>query len=114
MQNTIYSKDRDGHQLKTTHELANQRVLIITTSKSTLSKRLQSRAAVHLRDGNSLIHAIGYGTGGGDFSERLLDQQIRATEKATRSQHEQALSMLDSILVKVAAHYANQSQAGGQ
>lgn len=108
---TVYSKDRDGHRIKTTRELGDKRVLIITTSKNSISKRLQTLASVHQHNGTGLTHVIGYGTGRGDFCYRLFNEQIRVTEKAVRDQHQRALDRMDELLQAVEAHYAAQQKS---
>lgn len=107
---TVYSKNRYGHSAETTVELENKRLLKISTSKSTISRRLQTTATVHTRDGGALVHKFAFGSRNGDFSKRMCSQETRVTEKAVREQHQQALAQLKGILQEVQDHYAAPQQ----
>lgn len=91
---TQYSKDRDGHRAKTHIDLADRRVLIIDTRKSTVSKRLTTRASVHLREETGVLsHRIGFGGPCGDYSRVIFNESVRVTGQAVREQHQRALGM---------------------
>ena len=77
--------------------------LRISTSKNSRGA-LQAYASVAFRTKYGFTHAIGFGAGG-DFSAAVITRQGRATEKALRALHDEALSHLDLVLAHVAEHY---------
>lgn len=81
----------------------------ISTSKNSRGE-LQSRATVAFRTKYGFTHAIGFG-GDGDFSANIITRQGRATEKALRALHDEALGHLDLVLDHVAAHYGVEDPA---
>ncbi|WP_288639143.1 hypothetical protein [Comamonas kerstersii] len=111
MTTRIY-RDRDGWNAVSQFELSARRVLKIRTCKRSIGAGLQTTASVwHDTGDGSMRHAMGLGTGCGDFSQTLmLTQPKRITEKAVTEQHESILRELASIRVKVEQFYALQRE----
>ena len=86
-----------------------ERVLTIRTSKGYgPGKGIDARASVALHLDGWVQHVIGYGTPGGDFSQRILRSGAKCTEKAVRALHEEAITHADAILADARDHYAAQ------
>ncbi len=84
-----------------------ERVLTISTYKS--SRGLLSTASVSEHSDGCQMHVFGL-AGGGDYRKTLtLSPNIRATEKAVRLQHEQALALAPTVIEEAKAHYARAS-----
>jgi len=80
------------------------RVLRVSTSKS--ARGLQSFASVSLHQPNGIItHVFGAGDQG-DFSERIINSDKRATEKNVRDQQQEAVDMVGKIMLRIVTHYA--------
>lgn len=111
MTTRIY-RDRDGWNATSQFDLSDRRVLKIRTCKRSIGTGLQTSATVwHDTGDGGMRHAMGLGTGCGDFSETLtLTQPKRITEKAVAEQHQRVLSQLDLIRARVAQFYALQEQ----
>jgi len=102
--NTIYFRDQDGWNGKTTIDLENGRQLVIRTSKRAFGGGLIAGDGVRR-------HAMSFGLGNGDYSERLvLSQHARITEKVVRAQHEATLARITSIRDDVRDYYAAQER----
>lgn len=84
--------------------------LRITTSKN-LRGDLQARATVAFRTEYGFTHAIGLADRGGDFGATIITREGRATEKALRALHDEALGHLDLVLAHVANHYGVEDPA---
>jgi hypothetical protein len=82
-----------------------RRELVIETGRST--KGLQSEAYVQQRSADGLFVSRAFGIAGrGDFSAVVAQREgARATEKALRALHEQALDSLDFVLERALRHY---------
>ncbi|GKS73296.1 hypothetical protein AVME950_00390 [Acidovorax sp. SUPP950] len=106
--NTRMTKDRSGWTAFTELELGNAQMLHLRTCRNSTSGRLNTFATVHQITGHrTLVHRMGLGTGGGDFSASVFaSKPARCTESIVRIQHEQALQQLDSIKRDVCEHYA--------
>ncbi|WP_375576601.1 hypothetical protein [Paracidovorax oryzae] len=106
--NTRLTKDRGGWTAFTELELGNAQMLHLRTCRNSISGRLTTTATVHEITGDrSLVHRMGLGTGGGDFSALVFaSKPARCTESIVRIQHEQALQRLDAIKRDVCEHYA--------
>lgn len=78
--------------------------LRISTSKN-IRGDLQARATVAFRTTTGFTHAIGPADRGGDFGAAVITRPGRATEKALRALHDEALGHLDLILSHVGEHY---------
>ena len=66
---------------------------------------------VHIAGDGVRRHAMGFGLGNGDYSERLvLSQHARITEKLVRAQHEATLARITSIRDDVRDYYAAQER----
>ena len=103
---TIKYRDREGWNAKSQLNLADNRVLQISTYKAS-NGSLRTSASVHLKVDGGLRHDFGYGTPGGDFSETLVvTKPARVTEKVISAQHESVLKTIPGILSAVQAHYA--------
>ena len=87
---------------------ADRRELRIDTRKGFRGLRTSATVVQVSEDGRSFTHAMGLGTGLGDFSRTLRQQdpKVRATEKAIRSLHADALTEIDATLAAARAHYA--------
>jgi hypothetical protein len=83
--------------------------LAITTSKS--NGTLISRASVSFYGDTFTVHAFGLGTGRGDYSTKIVTRPGRATEKALRALHADALNAVPTIIAEATAHYAAQEKA---
>lgn len=84
---------------------ATKRWLHISTGKVT-GAGIKCTASVCVHDGTSRIHAIGFGTPGGDFWRTVEhDRAGRATEKNIRAMHDRALARIEEILALARAHY---------
>ncbi len=85
--------------------------LRISTSKN-LRGDLQAYATVAFRTTMGFTHAIGPRDRGGDFGAAIITRAGRATEKALRALHDEALGHLDLVLAHVADHYEVADPAG--
>lgn len=105
---TRISRDRDGWRASSSLDLPGNRLLQIRTYKNQAVGALRTHATVHTKtEGGGLQHIMGFGTGGGDYSEVLAaSKPARVTEKVVCAQHESALKSLPSVLAAVEAHYA--------
>ena len=83
--------------------------LAITTGKNGGGK-LVSRASVSFYGEQFVVHAFGMGTGRGDYSAKIIEKPGRATEKALRSLHDEALTYVPVILEQIKAFYAAQEK----
>lgn len=81
----------------------------ISTSKNLLGD-LQSHATVCFRTASGFTHAIGGPSG--DYSASIIRRPGRATEKALRALHEEALGHLDLLLTHIGVHYGVAYPAG--
>lgn len=72
---------------------------------------LQTRATVAFRTTTGYTHAIGPADRGGDFGATVITRPGRATEKALRALHEEALSHLDLVLTHIGIHYGVEDPA---
>ena len=109
---TTYFRDSQGWNGKTTIDLENGRQLVIRTSKRAFGGGLATNATVwHIAGDGVRRHAMGFGLGNGDYSERLvLSQHARITEKVVRAQHEATLARITSIRDDVRDYYAAQER----
>lgn len=99
-QQTVIRKDHYGAWvMKTQVELMDNYVLEISTSKRS-SGVLSTTANVHKIEGGFMTHRMFQ-----DYSKHLVSEKVRVTEKAVRAQHEQALKMLDVVVLEVYAQY---------
>jgi hypothetical protein len=82
-----------------------RRELAIETSRST--QGLQSKAYGQQRSGDGLfVSRVSGNTGRADFIAVVAQREdARATEKALRALHEQALDSLDFVLERALRHY---------
>ncbi|GKS87470.1 hypothetical protein AVMA1855_24980 [Acidovorax sp. SUPP1855] len=112
METKIY-KDRDGWNAKTVVPLDERRELVIRTSRRQIGGGLLTSATCwSIGAAGSQTHVMGYGTGDGDFSTRIVTTQPpRITEKVVAQQHEMALRQIDAIRQAAQLHYAAQVQA---
>jgi len=81
----------------------------ISTSKN-LRGDLQAHASVCFRTTTGYTHAIGGPSG--DYSRSIITRPGRATEKALRALHDEALGNLDLLLADIANHYETYDPAG--
>lgn len=112
-------KDRDGWRAETYIELRDIQshgtrdgkpgVTKLSISTSKRSRGLSSFASVafHGEDGFTL-HAMGLGTGLGDYGKTVALSGARATEKAVRDLHVSTLARVEEIIEEARAHYAAQ------
>lgn len=104
---TTYSRERDGNQASSVHDLGDNRELHIRTSRW-FDASLVTNATVHRVDSNARIHVMGFGTGGGDFNQRLASTRpARITAKAVMIQHDGCLSQLQQVIAAVNQHYGD-------
>lgn len=102
---------RNGWTAESCIELGDERVLTITTMKR-WNGSLSTTASVQTRSYTCGIPVLTFKMGrGGDFHRTILAEQIRATEKAVRTQHEQALGHLSTIKGQALEHYAETAAA---
>ncbi len=59
------------------------------------------------------VHALGMGSGRGDFFATVLQTPGRCTEKTVKAQHEEVLTHADAILAHARQFYAMQAQQRG-
>ena len=111
MTTRIY-KDRDGWNAETSIDLQNQRVLKLRTGKRSIGGGLQTTATVWTDTGDGgLRHAMGLGTGLGDFSETIvITRPARITEKLVTEQHDRVIKQLGFIQAQIEQFYALQEQ----
>jgi hypothetical protein len=101
----------------TATELAGERILRISTRKHSFNSFAISSASVHTArpSGHGYTtetHAMGMGTGCGDYSATILrDAPARITERVIRGMHLKALRQVDDIREAALAHYAAQELA---
>lgn len=99
---------RDGGGLRRVTRVPlgfDRRELRIETRRSIWRKTLETSATVvqvH-EDGNGYTHALGLGTGCGDFSARVAESAARATEAAIVRQHDSV--DIAGVLARALAHY---------
>ena len=105
-------RDISGWHAESRIDLPNQRVLKIRTGKRSIGAGLQSTATVWSDTGDGCMrHAMGLGTGQGDFSETLmLTHPRRVTEQAVSDQHERVLQQENSLREQIKQFYALQGQ----
>jgi hypothetical protein len=103
MDNPIVRKGRDGWEAKSRFDFDGDYKLTIETSKS--GGRMVSLASVSLHRDGCMSHSFAFGAGG-DYSERLIVRDTRATEKSVAAQHNEALAMLENVRAAAKAHYA--------
>ncbi len=102
---TIKYRGREGWNAKSQLDLADNRVLQISTYKAS-NGSLRTSASVHLKVDGGLRHVFGYGTPGGDFSETLVaSKPARVTEAVVAAQHDSVLTTLPGVLAAIEAHY---------
>jgi hypothetical protein len=120
---TTMRKDRDGWRAETritlpdvqahalTHrpEEKGETVLSLTTSKRTRGLSTFASVAFHAENGFT-THAMGMGTGLGDYGRTILQSGDRCTEKAIARLHAEALNLVPTVLEAVRAHYAAQKK----
>lgn len=98
----LYKHPRDGWTANTDYLLEGDYLLRISTSKCPRGG-VSTTATRYKRTGDGCLSlALGVN---GDFYETVLAQKTRATEKAVRVQHEEALTHLEQINVRMSAHY---------
>jgi hypothetical protein len=87
-------------------------LLSITTSKGYNKGALTTRASVNFYGEGFIVHAFGLGGGTGDYSAIVLSRPGRATEKAIRDLHENALTLVPQVIAAARAFYAAQAAKG--
>jgi len=93
-----------GHLvMETTVPLEGDFVLMIYTSKIKLARYLETHAVVGQQGDGYTTTQIFH-----DYNKTLAKEPVRATEKAIRTQHEQVLATIDTILADVTRHYAGE------
>jgi len=103
---TITYRGREGWNAKSQLDLADNRVLQISTYKAS-NGSLRTSASVHLKVDGGLRHVFGYGTPGGDFSGTMVTTKpARVTEKVVAEQHRLVLDAVPELLVAIENHYA--------
>jgi hypothetical protein len=107
---TLYRKNpRRGWEGKTLAPLGSSgkdgpRELEISTWKN--GKILMTTATVHQRYGSGVVHMMGFGGPGGDYSKTIHREILRCTEANVKAQHEAMLiHHFDIILAEAKAHY---------
>lgn len=106
---------RDGQwRASTTIPLeGTQRELDIVTSKDRRDN-ITARATVFRLEGDFRTHAVGFGSGRGDFSCRVLTTPCRrVTERAVLEAHQKALESVNALVQAVEDHYARQALLNG-
>jgi hypothetical protein len=98
---TYYSKGRDGHRMETTKELPDGKTLKLSTSKRGNGGGVSTYATVGISSDNCFSFVVFQ-----DFSKMILTEKTRVTEKAVRTQHQQALDNLEALEADIADHYA--------
>jgi hypothetical protein len=105
------AKGRDGWEAKTSIELPDNRVLVIETGKYSERGRaagVKAIAQVYTRDNGFLsmrMEPFSSNPLDGDFRKVVLVREGKCTELSVRTLHSQALVLVDTLLVEVAAHY---------
>ncbi|AOW13354.1 hypothetical protein LPB72_09935 [Hydrogenophaga crassostreae] len=103
---TIKYRGREGWNAKSQLDLADNRVLQISTYKAS-NGSLRTSASVHTKVDGGLRHVFGYGTPGGDFSGNVaITKPARVTEKVVAEQHALVLDVVPELLVSIENHYA--------
>lgn len=101
---TSIAKTKMGWQGNTRIDLGGDRILRITTAKG-LDGSLCTTALVH-----HVVDEIGYRaekhSTRHDYGRRMVQWNVRTTEKQVRSQHELALDMVDDMMIAINKHYA--------
>lgn len=93
-----------------------RRELRIRTDKCARGLSADATVVQVSEDGRSHTHAFSLSRfGQGDYSKQLrLDQKARATEKAIRTMHADALRDVGAVLDEAHAHYAARARAGAE
>lgn len=81
-------------------------VLTISTSKS--RDGISTTASVGWCGDGFMTHAMGLGTGCGDYYRTILKSGARCTEKAVKTMHEEALQQQDALIAEATAFYQSQ------
>ena len=116
------SKDRDGWRAETRINLLDVRahaltyrpnekgetVLTLTTSKRGRGGLSTFASVAFHAESGFTTHAMGMGTGLGDYGRTILQSGDRCTEKAVTRLHAEALARVPAVLEAVRAHYAAQ------
>ena len=105
--NTHYSNGRSGHAAKTTIALPNLgagMALVVSTFKDNRGM-LVTQASAHVI---SVMNGQEFMTFRlmQDYSNPVLREKVRVTEKAVHEQHARALDLIPTVLDDVCSHYA--------
>lgn len=92
-------KSNYGWKAETSVELDDKYSLLITTSKR-LNRKLAT-IAIRAEVSEHFITTVF-----GDFYEKVIEEDVRVTEKSVTDQHNRALEHLDAIKARCAAFYA--------
>lgn len=99
---TRYLRNETGPYARTEVELANNRLLTITTRRAFPSAPLKTTASVGHVEGNFVIH-----TAMRDFVETLAaTKPARLTEATVKVQHDRVLATLPDLIERVEDFYA--------
>lgn len=98
----IYKDIRDGWTARTEVPLEDDREIHLSTYKDYTGK-LVTRAQVGVAKANSFTFVIFQ-----DYHKTLAANKVRCTAKAVTQQHENALSMLPTLIDDVTRFYTNQ------
>ena len=105
--NTLYSNGRSGYAAKTTIALPNLgagMALVVKTYKDNRGM-LVTQASAHVI---SVMNGQEFMTFRlmQDYSNPVLREKVRVTEKAVQDQHRRALDLIPTVLDDVRTHYA--------
>ena len=100
---TSVAKTKSGWQANTRIDMGNDRILRITTAKG-LDGSLCTTALVHhvVQDSGYRVERHQART---DYGRRMIQWNVRSTEKQVRSQHSLALDMVQDMLLAITKPY---------
>ena len=101
---TVQKSIRGTWEAKDSIELGNDRVLQISTHK-TSDGTLVTTATVHLRDGAFLSHRMFT-----DFSQRMMTAKVRCTAKTVATQHADCMKRINEVHSAITAWYVSKGE----
>jgi hypothetical protein len=101
MEKTQVYKSHYGWQAQTRVWLDDVRVLEFMTMKRFNGQLATTATCMSKQDGSRFLSYVMLQ----DFSERLISENVRVTEKAVVNQHSYALSLVEEVKARCAAFY---------
>lgn len=100
IEETYVRKGRDGWEAKTTFNVHGNRYMQIRTSKSSRGGIDSTASCVNINSDGTLTMMLFH-----DYHKTLLKNDVRCTDKAIKTQHDQALLLKDALLLDVGTFY---------